>query len=238
MNRFAAVVLAAGMGKRMNSDVPKQYLPLNGKPVIYYSLKAFEESSVSEIVLVTGREDIDYCAEEIVAKYHFQKVKEIVPGGNERYDSVYEGLKAVKNADYVLIHDGARPLLTQEIIARSMEAVVAEKACVVGVPVKDTIKELDGQQYSERTLDRSRLWMIQTPQTFSYPLVLSSYESLFSIKQSGQELPEITDDAMVVEYVLAQKVKMVEGSYENLKITTPEDILIAELFLRHSSLVS
>ena len=140
MNKTAAIVLSAGRGTRMQSDIPKQYMPLNDKPVLYYSLKAFQESSVSTIILVTGKEDIDYCQKEIVEKYHITKVAAIVSGGKERYHSVFEGLKQLEGYDYVLIHDGARPCVDKEIIERSIEAVIQDKACVVGMPVKDTIK--------------------------------------------------------------------------------------------------
>jgi 2-C-methyl-D-erythritol 4-phosphate cytidylyltransferase len=231
--RFAAVVLSAGVGKRMGSEVPKQYLPINKKPVIYYSLKAFEESPVSEIILVTGKDDVTYCRTEIVEKYQLRKVTAIVPGGAERYDSVYEGLKAVGQADYVLIHDGARPMLTSDILDRCMEAVQKEDACVAGMPVKDTIKRVDENEYTEETPDRRFLWQVQTPQTFSYPLILEAYEKLQQqLKEAPEQLPTITDDAMVAEYFLHKKVKLVRGSYENIKITTQEDLLCAELFLK------
>jgi 2-C-methyl-D-erythritol 4-phosphate cytidylyltransferase len=231
--RFAAVVLSAGVGKRMGSEVPKQYLPINKKPVIYYSLKAFEDSPVSEIILVTGKDDVTYCRTEIVEKYQLRKVTAIVPGGAERYDSVYEGLKAIREADYVLIHDGARPMVTSDIIARCMEAVQKEDACVAGMPVKDTIKRVDVNEYTEETPDRRFLWQVQTPQTFSYPLILEAYEKLQQLLQEAPEqLPTITDDAMVAEYFLHKKVKLVRGSYENIKITTQEDLLCAELFLK------
>lgn len=232
-SRFAAVVLSAGRGRRMKSDRPKQYLPINKKPVIYYSLKAFEDSDVSEIVLVTGKDDLTFCREEIVEKYDLQKVKAVIPGGRERYDSVYEGLKAVKNADYVLIHDGARPVLTRDIILRSMETVQRENACVVGMPVKDTIKVVNEENFAETTPDRNRLWLVQTPQTFSYPLIREAYEKLHGqLLSDPEKLPPITDDAMVAEYFLGTKVKMIEGSYENIKVTTPEDLLSVELFLK------
>lgn len=230
--KFAAIVLSAGTGKRMGSEIPKQYLPINKKPVIYYSLKAFEESGVEEIILVAGKEDVEYCRTQIVEQYGLKKVTAIVPGGKERYDSVYEGLKAISFADYVLIHDGARPMLTGEIIKRSMDAVMTEKACVVGMPVKDTIKVVDKDAFSKTTPDRNTLWQVQTPQSFSYPLIMDAYTKLKErIAQNGRTLPAITDDAMVAEYFLNQKIKMVEGSYENIKVTTPEDLLIAELFL-------
>lgn len=236
MCKFAAIVLSAGVGRRMNSDVPKQYLPLCGKPVIYYSLKTFEESGVSDIILVTGAEDVDYCREQIVEKYHLNKVKAIVPGGRERYDSVFEGLRAAEGADYVLIHDGARPMLSLDIIQRSMEAVQAEEACAVGMPVKDTIKVVDAENYAIQTPDRSTLWMVQTPQSFSYSVIMDAFAELTRRREAGESVPTITDDAMMVEQLLHHRVKLIEGSYENLKITTPEDLITAEVFLRRGML--
>lgn len=235
--KYAAIVLSAGSGKRMGSDIPKQYLNIYEKPVIYYSLKAFEESDVSEVILVAGEHDIEYCRTQIVEKYQLAKVKAIVPGGKERYDSVYEGLKAIGQADYVLIHDGARPMLTQEIIRRSLETVKKESACVVGMPVKDTIKVSDENGFSKQTPDRKSLWQVQTPQSFSYPLILAAYEKLeWELLKRENELPTITDDAMVAEFFMKQKIKLIEGSYENIKITTPEDLLIAESFLKNIKL--
>ena len=135
MKKYTAIVLAAGAGKRMNTKVHKQYLEVAGKPVLYYTLKAFEESAVSDIVLVTGAGEEDYCQKQIIKKYGFEKVKAIVTGGKERYHSVYQGLLAAEGADYVLIHDGARPLVDSAIIQRSMDAVLKYQACVVGMPV-------------------------------------------------------------------------------------------------------
>lgn len=236
MSRYAAVVLSAGSGRRMKSDIPKQYLDLNGYPVIYYSLKAFQDSSIAEIILVAGENDLDYCRTEIVEKYHFDKVTAIVAGGKERYDSVYEGLKAVQNADFVLIHDGARPMLTQELIERIQGILQQEKACVVGMPVKDTIKITNEYQYAQATPDRKKLWMIQTPQAFSYSLILEAYTTVIKEIEQGEEVPAITDDAMVVEYASEVRVKLVEGSYANIKITTPEDLLIASVLLQSKTL--
>lgn len=229
--KFGAVVLSAGSGTRMQSSIPKQYLEVLGKPVIYYSLKAFQESNVSEIVLVCSESYMDYCRTEIVEKYHLTKVTAIVPGGKERYDSVLEGLRAIRDVDYVMIHDGARPMLTREIILRAEEDVVREDACVVGMPVKDTVKIADDADYCLHTPDRKRVWQIQTPQTFAYPLIRQAYEMVHQDMVSGKEMPAITDDAMVVEYETEHKVKFTLGSYENIKITTPEDLLIAELYL-------
>lgn len=232
MASYAAIVLSAGSGRRMKSDTPKQYLPLAGKPVIYYSLKAFQESPVSEVVLVAGAADLDYCRRELVEKYQLDKVKTIVPGGAERYDSVFEGLKAIQKADYVMIHDGARPVLTKEIIARSMSTAAEYQACVVGMPVKDTIKIADEEGFAEYTPKRSSLWMIQTPQTFSFPLIYDAYKKALSrVEQEKRPETLITDDAMVLETFGKVRVKLIEGSYENIKITTPEDLVMAEFFL-------
>lgn len=226
MEKNVAIVLAAGQGKRMNSKVQKQYLLIKGKPVLYYTLKAFEESDrISEIVLVTGKDEIEYCRKEIVEKYGFKKVDKITAGGKERYHSVYEGLKVIENADYVLIHDGARPFVDEGIIERACEAVKIHQACVVGMPVKDTIKISDEEGFAKQTPDRRRIWQVQTPQTFSYSLIKEAYEKLLMEEPDG-----ITDDAMVVETMTDHKVKLVEGSYQNIKITTPEDLKIAEVF--------
>ena len=137
--KYTAIILSAGTGSRMKSNMPKQYMELLGQPVIYYSIKAFEDSPVDEIVIVCSADYIEYFRHSIIEKYGFKKVKAIVQGGKERYNSVYEGLKAANGTDYVLIHDGARPLVDNEIIVRSMHTVEKEKACVAGMPVKDTI---------------------------------------------------------------------------------------------------
>ena len=226
MEKYTAIVLAAGVGKRMNSKIQKQYMLLGGKPVLFYALDAFEKSRVDEIILVVGKGEIEYCRKEIVEKYKFHKVTKIVEGGKERYHSVYEGLKAIDTADYVLIHDGARPFLNQQILARAMEAVKQYQACVVGMPVKDTIKITTEDGLSKETPERKHVWMIQTPQCFSYPLIFDVYQKMLQ-----NEDTTITDDAMVLEKVKGLPVKMVEGSYRNIKITTPEDLLVAEAYL-------
>ena len=232
MANYAAVVLSAGVGSRMKSDIPKQYMDLNGKPVIYYSLKAFEDNGFSSIILVCGKEDVEYCKKEIVEKYGFSHVKAVVPGGKERYHSVYEGLKAVENADYVFIHDGARPMINQEIIERLKDAVVKEDAAVAGMPVKDTIKIVDEEAYVSDTPERQYVWQVQTPQCFSFPIIYDAYKSVIQDEEEGWSLPNITDDAMVLEYTTDHEVKMVEADYRNIKITTPEDLMIAELFMK------
>lgn len=231
MAEYAAIVLAAGSGKRMNSTVHKQYLALGGKPVLYYSLKAFAESSVSSIILVTGAGEEEYCRREIIEKYGIQKIKQIVTGGKERYHSVYEGLKAARGADYVLIHDGARPFVDQGMILRSMEAVKKYQACIVGMPVKDTIKIADRDNFAIDTPDRQQLWQIQTPQTFSYKMIYEAYKQMLMVEDD-----KITDDAMVLERITGQRVKVIEGSYQNIKITTPEDLIAAEAYQKSINL--
>lgn len=227
MSKYTAIVLAAGSGKRMNTIVHKQYLLLDGKPILYYSLKAFEDSRVSEIVLVTGDGEEEYCQKEIIQKYGLQKVCHVVKGGKERYHSVYEGLKAVRKTDYVLIHDGARPFIDKDIIERSIETVEKYQACVVGMPAKDTIKIADELGFAADTPDREHVWQVQTPQTFSYSLIMQAYEKLMACNKR-----QVTDDAMVLEQMTNQTVKLIEGSYRNIKITTPEDLLVAETYLK------
>ena len=225
--KCTAIVLAAGQGKRMNSSVQKQFLMLKGKPLLYYSLACFQKSKyIEDIILVTGKECIDFCKQEIIELYGFTKVSKVVAGGKERYDSVYAGLCACEDTDYVFIHDGARPFVTEEIISRAKDAVLEFQACIVGMPSKDTVKIADADQMVKETPNRSTVWNIQTPQAFSYTLIKEAHEIART-----QNMEAITDDAMVVETYKNAPVRLVEGAYENIKITTPEDILIAEKFL-------
>ncbi len=227
--KVTAVVLAAGQGRRMESKIQKQYMEVNGKPLIFYALDAFEKSGVDEVVLVVGSGECETCRREIVERFGFSKVAHIVEGGKERYHSVYEGLKAAFGADYVLIHDGARPCVGERSSAEAMAGAREYGACVVGMPVKDTIKIADENEFAKETPDRRGLWMIQTPQAFSYELIAGAYEKLL---EDEKNQVGITDDAMVVESMTARKVKLIRGSYENMKVTTPEDIAIAEVLLR------
>lgn len=231
--KICAICLAAGQGKRMESNVQKQYLLIEEKPVLYYALKAFQESPVDEVILVVGAGEEEYCQKEIVDKYKMTKVSAIVAGGKERYHSVFHGIQAIEKCDYVLIHDGARPFLNQDIICRCIDGAKTYQACVAGMPVKDTIKLADDDQNIESTPERSKVWQIQTPQAFSYELIKKAYTMLIENENKGiqTEIP-VTDDAMVVEYFLKKKVHLVQGSYENIKITTPEDMYVAEAFMK------
>ena len=230
MSKIIAIVLAAGQGKRMNTQVAKQFLILRDRPVIYYSLKAFEESSVDEIILVTGDGQVEYCREKIVEEYHFKKVTKVIEGGRERYDSVYNGLVSAKDPDYVLIHDGARPFITKELIEGIIQDVKRDEACIVATPVKETIKVVDEKGIITATPNRSTLWSAQTPQAFKYPLIKQAYDLLYSDK--NRESTGITDDAMVYENYMNKPVKIRMGDYNNLKLTTPEDLVLAEEILK------
>ena len=249
MGKRTAIVLAAGSGKRMNTGTKKQYLLIKGKPLLYYSLKAFSESTViDEIVLVTSKDDAEFVKEEIVDKYHINKVSAIVEGGKERYNSVYNGLLALENCEYVFIHDGARPFINEEILVRAFDKLTKCGSAVVGMPVKDTIKIVDDEAIVKDTPNRKSVWQVQTPQCFKFDIVKKSYDNLIACEKSGilNECGiQVTDDAMVVETFLYNieenakecaddnfSVHLVEGSYENIKITTPEDLIIAEAFLK------
>lgn len=227
--RCTAIVLAAGQGKRMHSKIQKQFLEIGGKPILYYSMECFQKSPlIQDIILVTGEDMISYCKSEIVEKYGFTKVCKVTAGGKERYDSVYAGLLCCQDTDYVYIHDGARPFVTEEMIQRGYEAVKRTNACVMGMPSKDTVKLADPSGYIKETPDRKIVWNIQTPQIFSYDLIRGAYESI-----RKKDMSNVTDDAMVVEQETGTKILLVEGSYQNIKITTPEDLAVAEGFLRY-----
>ncbi len=225
--KCTAIVLAAGQGKRMGTRVQKQYLEIQGKPILYYSLAAFETSDiVDEVILVVGNGQEEYCEKEIISKYGFEKVKKIVTGGKERYHSVWNGLNQIGEEGIVFIHDGARPFLTEDMLQRAYESALENKACVLGMPVKDTIKISDGANFAKETPERKYVWQVQTPQVFEVALIKEAYTRLMQ-----NENDAITDDAMVLEMMLGYRVKLVEGSYQNIKITTPEDLQIAETFM-------
>lgn len=239
--RCTAVVLAAGSGARMHSSVPKQFMELKGKPLIWYALEAVERSSIiDDCILVTGAGDISYMRREIVEKYGFSKVDKITAGGSQRFESVARALEVLENGElrtpnregYVFIHDGARPFLTEKILEDTYAAAYAYGACVAAMPSKDTVKLADSEGYAVQTPNRNSVWLAQTPQVFEVQMICEAYRMLMGqlplLKQQGIE---ITDDAMVVETMLHLHVKLVQASYENIKVTTPEDMRIAEVLL-------
>ena len=255
-----AIVLAGGSGSRMNSDVAKQYIKLNDREVLYYSLYTFQKNeNINRIILVTRETDIEFCKNEIVAKYGFDKVSDVIAGGRERYNSVYNGI--VKLAEYnkcsgdkdtdvdllygkndsncdgiVLIHDGARPFVTDEMIEAVIATVKECGACTVGMPVKDTIKVVDENGFGIETPDRKTLWQIQTPQGFDLNLIKKAYDKMFDEWEKETATGtnhNITDDTMLVEQYNGVRSKIIYGAYENIKITTPDDIKTAKIFVEN-----
>ena len=222
MSKTVCIMLAGGKGKRMGTKVSKQYLLLEGKPLLFYSLKAFEPY-VDEIIVVAAEGEEEYCRENIINKYEIKKVSAVVTGGAERYLSVYEGLKAVENSEeelYVLIHDGARPFIKGEVIEKSIHKVKETGACIVAVPSKDTVKLGNASNIVESTPDRRNVWLVQTPQVFEFNNIYAAYNAAI---ESGRD--DITDDSMVMEVFGNKEIHFVEGNYDNIKLTTPEDLI-------------
>lgn len=242
--RCTAIVLAAGGGSRMNSTVAKQFMTLGERPLLWYSLRAVEQSElIDDCILVTLKGAVPYVKKEIVERYGFGKVDMIIPGGRERWESVANAVEALCSPDrlspnrdgYVFIHDGARPFLTEAILRRTYEEVQEYRACVAAMPSKDTIKLADGEGIAVSTPDRRFVWSVQTPQVFDTELIVRAYGALREkAGREGFESVTVTDDASVVELFTDCPVKLTEGSYENIKITTPEDMKIAEMFLKKS----
>ena len=228
--KTVAIIPAGGSGRRLNAGIAKQYLKLNELPVLVHSLKVFDEAAViNEIILVVPGPDIKFVREELIIKNDLQKVTRIVAGGGERQDSVRNGLAAIDGkCDIVLVHDGVRPFVTPEMISRVVEAAGEFQAAVIGVPAKDTIKEAGDNDLVLKTVPRRNLWMTQTPQAFQFAVLEKAYEAAYRENYYG------TDDASLVERI-GVRVKMIAGSYENIKITTPEDLVIAEALLEEQS---
>lgn len=232
-DKCVAIVLAGGSGKRIGGNVPKQYIEINGKPLIYYCLKTFEESFIDEIVLVVRAGDEEYVRKEIVDRYSFKKVVKITAGGEERYSSVACGLEAIENCDYVFIHDGARAFVTGEVLQNAHEAVKKYGATVASVKSKDTVKLADKTGFVSSTPDRDSVYIMQTPQVFDFAAIRECYRKLLaSEKELLAKGINITDDAMVMERFGSLKVFLCRGDYKNIKVTTPEDVNIAKMILK------
>lgn len=224
--KAAAIIAAAGWGKRFGKGKKKQFQPLGGKPVIVHSIERFEKSpSVGEIVLVVSEDSIRYCHEEIVKKFQFKKITKIVSGGEERQHSVKRGFSSISNeTDIVIVHDGVRPFITVDLIEEAINEALKSGGAIVAIPVKDTVKE-SFERYIQRTLPRESLWLAQTPQAFRYDLLKRAY------KMSDENGFLGTDESSLVER-LGIRVKLIRGSQMNVKITTEEDLLLAELALK------
>lgn len=222
----SAIILLGGEGKRMKSDVKKQYINIKGFPIIYYTIKAFEKSNIDEIVLVVPKGEEELVRKDIVDFYSFSKVKTIVEGGSERIWSVKNGL-LVSKGEYVLIHDGVRPLISTNKINSIIKEVQEKRRVILALPSKDTIKIVkDGK--IEKTVDRKTTYIIQTPQAFLRDDILDSYKKIE--KNSKIDITKITDDAMLLE-LTGKDVYVTMGDYSNIKLTTKEDIDTIESLL-------
>ncbi len=222
---ITVIIPAAGIGKRMQTaygETRKQFILIHDKPVLYYTLRPFQESEwVDDIIVVCEKEWIEFVEKEIIKRYKFNKVIKIVEGGAHRQDSVYNGLKAIGRADIVLVHDGVRPVISGSKIIEVIKAAIDHNAAILAVKVKDTMKKQDSDGFVAQTLNRDQLWNVQTPQCFEYQLLIHAFEKAYQEGFYG------TDESMLVER-LGVNVKIVEGDYENIKITTPEDVSFVE----------
>ena len=218
MARNIVIIVCSGMGKRMKSSVPKQFIEIDNKPIVCYTIDKFENcKKIDEIIIVTNKEYVDFFKNYIIEKYKYKKITNIVSGGKERFNSVYNGLKEIKDTEsIVLIHDGARPFVDENDILKLIDKTKENDACILGVKAKDTIK-ICKSGIIESTPDRENIWLAQTPQAFRYDIIKEAYN--YTIKNNLF----ITDDASAVENI-GHKVMMLEGSYNNIKITTQEDL--------------
>lgn len=218
--KHVAIVLAGGKGSRMHTDIPKQYIEVNGRMLICYTLDCFQNSFIDEIVVVAGQGDEAFFRKNIVEKYEYTKVTQVVTGGRERYHSVFNGLCAVESADYIYIHDGARCCVDEALLLRGRDCVRTYGTAVAAMPVKDTIKMVSKEGIVTATPDRSMLWQIQTPQIFRFADIKDAYDRMTA--DTRQEM--VTDDAMVMERYGKCDIHVFEGSYNNMKVTTSEDL--------------
>ena len=227
MSKVTALIPAAGVGKRMGKAVAKQFLPLGDMPMLAHTLLAFQRTSeVDEVIPILSQEDMEGCLKDVIEQFHITKVRTLVVGGKERQDSVANGLhKLEKDTAVVLVHDAVRPFVTPDMIRESIEYAKKGECVAVGVPLKDTVKEVNAKSMVVQTLERSRLWAIQTPQAFPVKVIKQAYVTAQKQNIYG------TDDATLVERA-GNKVRVIMGSYENIKITTPEDLLLAEEILK------
>jgi 2-C-methyl-D-erythritol 4-phosphate cytidylyltransferase len=219
----SAIIVAAGKGTRMNMDMNKQFIPLSGMPIVAHTINVFNNTPlINEIIVVVNIDDIEFVNEEIIRKYGFSKVVNVVCGGVERQSSVYNGILQVSTKSSVIaIHDGARPFVTPEIIRNTVEAAIENSSSVCAVKVKDTIKTASTDGFIDQTLSRETLWSIQTPQAFKTNIIIDAHKRAICDNYIG------TDDAVLVER-LGIKTKIVTGSYNNIKITTSEDLIFAQ----------
>ena len=224
--KCSVIIVSAGSGKRMGGKVPKQYIKIKEIPVLARTVSCFQNcKKIDEIVIVTGKNEIEFCEKEIKNKYNFNKVKKIIVGGKERQESVFNGLKALdNNTDIVLIHDGVRPFIKENDIKKIIDDTIKYDCCVLGVKVKDPVKICNENNYISSTPDRNSLWIAQTPQSFKYDLIMRAHKKAVSDGYTG------TDDSVLTERI-GCKVKITEGSYDNIKITTQEDLYFSKAII-------
>jgi len=230
-NFVSVIIAAAGMSNRMGSKINKQFIVIDNKPILAHTIEKFESCKyVDEIIVVSKEQEVEYCRKEIVRKYGYRKVTNIIKGGKERQDSIYNGIMALnERTDIVLTHDGARPFVRMESIISGIEGALEHGACVIGVPLKDTIKVIEDNNQVHHTPNRALLWAAQTPQCFQIDLLKEGYEYAISEGILG------TDDSSLVEKK-GYPVKMIMGTYDNIKITTPEDLVVAESIVKDKTL--
>lgn len=228
--RVAAIIAAAGLGRRMQQDTPKTYLRLAGKPILIHTLEVFEKvPEVHEVLVVVHPEDLEFCQEEVIDPYPLKKVLRLVPGGKERQDSVYNALKVLKKEaeelEIILVHDGVRPLVDPVLVSKVVVAARRHGGAILGIPCQDTLKRVNSKGEVIDTVDRQELWQVQTPQAFQTALLCRAYQEAMSRGFYA------TDEAALVE-ALGETVVVVPGTPLNLKITTPDDLKMAEALLR------
>jgi 2-C-methyl-D-erythritol 4-phosphate cytidylyltransferase len=223
--KYQVVIPAAGQGKRMKAGQNKQFITLQSKPIIIHTLEVFENDPLCIGIIIVINKNEQMIFEKLLSEYHIKKVKALIHGGTERQHSVYNGVNSISEGDVVLVHDGARPFIRQEIVHLLVQKANTHGAAIVAVPVKDTVKRVSSKLTVEETVERSNLWAVQTPQAFRMSLLLKAHENAIKEGFLG------TDDASLVER-LGENVYIVEGDYMNIKLTTPDDLLFAEAILQ------
>jgi 2-C-methyl-D-erythritol 4-phosphate cytidylyltransferase len=226
--RTAAIIPAAGAGLRFGGNRAKQFLELDGKPILAVTLEKFQHCpAIDGIILVVPEDRTAYCGEAIVEKYRLTKVVKIVPGGERRQDSVRYGIQASDDRfGLILIHDGVRPLVRTQLIERVVEAAKRHRAVITALPAKETVKAVAPDGLVTKTFDRSRVWLVQTPQAFRYEDIRAAHE-----KALAEGWDHITDDALLMERV-GIPVKVIKGTEDNIKVTTPHDLELATFLQR------